>query len=172
MNPENQSNPVGFVQSVLQRAQTDNAFGAVMRRADNPNLCSAAWEYLVPYCNLSKESERLAFSLVGAAIAREKPQQDGFASFGKALRSLCKGDADALEREARRFRRVIACDTVEELFPVLRPMLQDLQSQGCAPLCYRDLLKDLLSWSERTRLRWTQDFYGKESLREKQEEAK
>ncbi len=169
MNPENQPNPTGFVQVVLQRVQADNAFGAMMRRADNPNLCSAAWEYLVPYCNLAKESERLAFSLVGAAIAREKPRQDGVASFGKALRSLCKGDADALEREARRFRRVLACETIEELFPVLRPMLQYLQSQGGAPLCYQQLLKDLLRWNESVRLRWTQDFYGKESLGEKEE---
>lgn len=152
----------GFVALTIRRANdpSDTAFQAVMRRADNPNQYSAAWEFLVPFCDIAIERQRLAFALVGAAIARAKPECDGSASIGQALRSICGADADALERESRRLRRLIACDTVEELIPVLRPILNYIQSKGGA-VGYERLLRELLFWGEDTRIRWTRDFFRK-----------
>lgn len=152
----------GFVSMTIRRVKdsSDTGFQAVMRRADNPNQCSGAWEFLVPFCDIAVERQRLAFALVGAAIARAKPDRDGSASVGKALRSICGADADAVERESRRLRRLIACDTTEELIPVLRPILNYIQSNG-GVIGYERLLRELLFWNEKTRIAWTRDFYRK-----------
>jgi len=156
-------NASGFVEYVIRRSgqKSDTAFPAVMRRADNPAQCSAAWEYLVPFCDLEDERQRLAFSLIGAAIAREKPEKDGSRGIGAVLKQICGADKDAVERESRRFRRLIGCDTVRELAAVLRPVLQYLQSKSAGSICYEQLLKDMLYWSEKVKIRWTCDFYGR-----------
>ena len=152
----------GFVAMTIRRTKdaSDTGFQAVMRRADNPHQCSAAWEFLVPFCDIANERQRLAFALVGAAIARAKPDRDGSASLGQALRNICGADADAVERESRRLRRLIACDTTEELIPVLRPILNYVQGNG-AVVGYERLLRELLFWNEKTRIAWTRDFYRK-----------
>ena len=171
---ETSGNYSGFVAMTIRRAKdpSETAFQAVLRRADNPNQCSAAWEFLVPYCDIAVERQRLAFALVGAAIARAKPESDGSASIGQALRSICGGDADAVEREGRRLRRLIACDTVFELIPVLRPVLRYLQSQGAA-IGYERLLRELIFWNEKTRIEWTRDFYRRSAdAAPEEEEAK
>ena len=104
MNNEKQSSSSAFVQYVINRCsnEKDTGFRAVMRRADNPNQCSAAWEYLVPFCDLASAHQRLSFALIGAAIAREKPEHDGTNGVGEALLKLCNGDKDAKKREGTR----------------------------------------------------------------------
>ncbi len=171
-NPRNVGNYLGFVATVVRRANdpADTAFQAVMRRADNPNQCSAAWEYLVPFCDIADERQRLCFALVGAAIAREKPAADGSGSIGTALRKICGADPEAQEREGRRLRRLIACDTVWELLPVLRPILGYIQSKG-GSVNYTDLLRELLFWNEKTRIAWTRDFFRRNADAEPGKEA-
>lgn len=163
MMSEERCNPSGFVEFVFRRSnqKDDTAFSAIMRRADNPTLCSTAWEYLVPFCNIENDHQRLAFALVGAAIAREKAETDGPDSLGTVFQKICQGDADAMERESRRFRRLIACGTMQELIPVLRPILKYLQGKLPAMICYDRLLKDLIFWNENIRIRWTREFYNK-----------
>ena len=178
MSQENQCNPAGFVDYVIKQVQdkNDTAFRAVMRRADNPNQCSAAWEYLVPFCDLSKDYQRLSFALVGAAIARKKPEKDGTQGLGAALRHICKDDAD-VNREARRLRRLLACNSALELIPVLRPIVQYIQSKDGTSIWYLQLLKDLLNWDsnprerERTKIEWTRQYYHRQSIPAKTGEA-
>ena len=162
----------GFVASVIRRSNdpAETAFTAVMRRADNPNQCSAAWEFLVPFCDIADERQRLCFALVGAAIAREKPAADGVGSVGSALRKICGADSEALERESRRLRRLIACDTVWELIPVLRPILRYIQSKG-GSVSYNKLLEELLFWNEKIRIAWTRDFFRRSADAEPEKEA-
>lgn len=152
----------GYVEYVIRRAKnkSDTAFRAVMRRAANPNLESAAWEYMVPFCDIGVDRIRHAFALVGAAIAAEAPETDGTVSIGRALRSMCKDD-DAVEREGRRLRRLLGCETTDELIGVLRPMVHYLQDNAVMKISYARLLQDLCYWGERTRIAWTKDFYLK-----------
>ena len=152
----------GYVEYVIRRAKnkSDTAFRAVMRRAANPNLESAAWEYMVPFCDIGVDRIRHAFALVGAAIASDAPESDGSASLGRALRSMCKDD-DAVEREGRRLRRLLGCETTDELIGVLRPMVHYLQDNAVMKISYARLLQDLCYWGERTRIAWTKDFYLK-----------
>jgi len=152
----------------------DTAYSAILRRADNPNECSAAWQYLVPFCDITDERQRICFELVGAAVARGKPEIDGKYSVGGALRiirqkngSACSDEDDG---ETRRFRRLIACVQVQQLIPVLRPVLRYIQGGHAQLLNYEDLLKDILYWNENVRISWTKDFYGQTDSAEGEQE--
>ena len=152
-------NPHGFVTSVIRRSTDETAFRAAMRRADNPATASFAWEYLVDWCDISKDRERLSFALIGAAVANALPQVDGEANLGELLRKCCSS-SDDVEREKRRFRRILSCDSTAELCNVLRPVLKYLQSNSKAPIGYARLLSDILYFNERVKLRWAESFFG------------
>ena len=163
----NTFNAVGFVDYVIRRVKnkSDTAFRAAMRRGSNPAMESAVWEYLIPYCDIGIDRIRHAFALVGAAIASDAPESDGAASVGRALRSICKNDDD-VDRESRRLRRLLSCETTDELVGVLRPMMHYIQDNAVSGLSYSRLLNDLCYWNEHTRIKWTQDFFYKQSTPE------
>ena len=74
-----------FVEYVLDRIKNDNAFGAALRRVDNTATESQSWEYLVHWCDLDNARERRSFAAIAAAIARVKPERDGYLGIGKAI---------------------------------------------------------------------------------------
>ena len=175
-NNANNFSPSGFVDNAIRRLNRrteqnlpDKAFRAVMRRAANPNLESAAWEYMIPFCDITVERNRKAFALVGAAIAAEAPETDGSASIGRALRSICKNEDD-IDREKRRLRRLLSCDTTVELVGVLNPMMHYIQENAQISLSYKKLLWDLLRWEqdEDVKINWTTDFFLKSSITEEE----
>lgn len=148
-----------FVGHVIAKIKVDLGYRAVMSHADNPNQESLAWEHLIAYCDIGKEDERKAYALVGAAIARNRPQHDGNLSIGSAFRYLVpNSDKKAEDREMTRLRRLLSCDSREELIQVVRPVLSYLSSRG-TPICYRKLLQDIRYWGENTKIRWAQDFF-------------
>lgn len=157
---ERQTRAKRFVAWALARAQNDSGFAARLRRADNPDTEYAALGLLCNFgVRVENDAERLAFATVGAALCRQKGQADGSNPLGKALRTA-SGDND----DSPRFRRLLACDTVEELCRVLRPMLALVASRD-GKLCHASLLEDILRFAHdegrrRVRLRWAQDFYG------------
>lgn len=154
---ENKPNPAGFSASVISRIKNDTAFRAVMSRAANPAFESAAWEYLIPYCSIENDFQRIPFALVASAIAGSRPEANGTDDIGTAFRKICRNQDDK-DREGKRFRRLISCDSVLELCPLLRPILSYLTVNG-ASLDYTKLLNDLLFWNQKTKLRWTVNFY-------------
>ena len=149
----------GFVAETIKRCSADNAYRAAMRRADNPDTAAMAWEYLVSWCDISKEYERLPFALIGAAIAREKTAANGTKNLGELFRACCKDENDT-EREKRRFRRIISCDSVAELCEVLRSTLMYFQGTVPGEIDYESLLKDILFFGERVKLKWAGSFFG------------
>ena len=152
-------NPAGFVAELIRRCGSDTAFRAAMRRADNPRTEVFAWPYLVKWCDISKDHERLPFALIGAAVAREDPEHDGKEDLGQLFRSCCS-DKDDMEREQHRFRRLIGCDNAIELCEVLRPVLRYLQGRVPGRIGYAVLLRDVLYYGEKVKLRWAGHFFG------------
>lgn len=168
MEEKTKWNSRGFVAMVIRRSAEDPAFRSAMRRADNPATASLAWEHLVAWCDIGKDWERLPFALIGAAIANELPSVDGETNLGGLLRKCCSS-ADDMEREKRRLRRVLSCDSIPELCVVLRTTLKYLQSNSSVKIGYAGLLSDILYFNERVKLRWAESFFGNK-IEEKEDE--
>ncbi len=151
-----------FVEYVLKRLDQDPAFGAALRRADNPATEYQSWEYLAPWCDLEKEWERRPYTVIAAALGRAKPTVDGRLGIGQAL-AVCFDDGNKSDSAKAKLRRLLACDTVAEACTILRPLLSLIDSKAVgAGLQYGQLLDDLLWFkADRTRARWASDFYGR-----------
>ena len=136
-----------FVNSMIKRIscdqkKRDTACHAALRRADNPQTASYAWSYLVPYCDILSERERLSFSTAAAALARECPSINGTANIGEALYGCCDTNDDR-DRELKRLCRLLSCDTVPELAAILR-----------------GTIKYILYWDKDKKMKWAKRFYG------------
>lgn len=152
-----------FVQFTLKRLQKDSAFGAALRRADNPSTEYQAWEYLSHWCDIDKPWELQPFATVGAALARAKPINDGSLRIGAAI-AACYSEGGApgnqTDTAKAKIRRLLACDTIDEICRILRPILSLITSRGIH-LWYSDLLDDLIHYSEYKKQKWAVDFYGR-----------
>lgn len=159
----------GFVGEAVSRSSRDSAYRAAMQRADNPDTAALSWEYLARWCDISNDHERLPFALVGAAIAREKPESNGSKNLGEVFRACCKNEDDT-EREQRRFRRLLSCDSNIELCEVLRSTLKYLQGKQPGQIDYIRLLQDILYFGDRVKLRWASGFYGQKAKNDEGDE--
>lgn len=154
-----QKRGIAFSEYVIDRLKKDTAFGAMLKRADNPATEYQAWEHLSRWCDLDKSWERKPFITVSAALARAKPQKEGHLGIGQSI-ALCYSDGNRDDSAKGKLRRLLACDTVDEACRVMRPLLRLIQSRGI-PVCYGELLDDLLWFNERQKLKWATDFYGR-----------
>lgn len=150
-----------FANFVIARVETDKAFGAALRRADNPDTEYQAWEYLSRWCEIEKDWERQPYALIAAALARAKPAADGHLGIGRALAG-CYDDGNNADSAKGKLRRLLACDNCEEACAVLRPLLSLIGSKNVR-LNYGQLLADLVYFGdgERKKLKWAADFYGR-----------
>ncbi|MGR3221420.1 MAG: type I-E CRISPR-associated protein Cse2/CasB [Candidatus Anammoxibacter sp.] len=148
-----------FIEYVLGRMKNDNAFGAALRRADNPATEYQSWEYLTDWCDLEKAWERRPFATIASAIAHVKPVADGSLGIGKAI-TACYEDGNKSDAAKSKLRRLLACDSIEEACVVLRPLLNLIASRG-ARLSYGQLLNELLWFGDRIKVKWAVDFYGR-----------
>ena len=151
-----------FVEYVLKRLNQDSAFGAALRRADNPATEYQSWEYLAGWCDLEKDWERHPYAVIAAALSHAKPPHDGGLGIGQAI-AACFDDGNKSDSAKAKLRRLLACDTVHEACTILRPLLSLIESKlAGSGLNYGQLLDDLLWFkAERTRARWASDFYGR-----------
>ena len=79
-----------FIDWILDNSQKDKGFSAKMRRADNPDQEYYALGILCGFdIDIEKESERLPYSVVGAALCRAQVESDGSLGLGEALR-ICE----------------------------------------------------------------------------------
>ncbi|MBI9096628.1 MAG: type I-E CRISPR-associated protein Cse2/CasB [Sphaerochaeta sp.] len=162
---------ISFVNYVIKQINNDKGkgFGAKLRKADHENTEYQSWEILSSWVNLEWESDRKAFALIGASLARSKPSEDGTLSIGEALRMVHVKDKDIGDIEksssALRLRRLLACKEKEELMDILKPVIRYIESKGSL-LHYGRLLDEILwfntdSSREKTRARWARDFFRK-----------
>lgn len=160
----------GFVDYIIRRCRTDTRVRAALRRANNPELEYQSWDVLADYkIDLDKAYERLPYLTVAAAIANANASANGNTRLGRAI-ARCFEDDHASESARRRMRRLLACDSTEELCRILRPELAMIQSKSGATLDYAQLLNDL-RWfhvdesRDRIKSRWAQDFYNKKPVK-------
>ena len=153
----------GFVEKVIARLRDDTAFRAAMTRADNPSTAAQAWRFLMELGNvdLENDQERQAFALIGAAMARERTESNGLQSLGRALQ-MCNAEPGKIDDSVeRRLRRILACDSRKELIPVLRQIIRYVQNCEKVSLDYERLLRDILYFNEKVKIRWASEYYGR-----------
>lgn len=157
--PKKHSRGATFVAFVLKRLTQDNAFGAALRRADNPATEYQSWEHLATWCDLDNTHERTCFATVAAGLARAKQSIDTPSSIGSAIaRSYADGNQD--DSAKRKLRRLLACDTSAEACQWVRPSLRLAESRGVR-INYSQLLDNLLYFGPKVKERWAMDFYGR-----------
>lgn len=149
-----------FVAYVIKRCAEDNGFAARLRRADNPDTEYQSYDIMISFgVDIEKDYERLPYALMGAALARSQEERDGTASLGKALRH-CFEDA---EQGDIRMRRLLACQSIDELCRILRPLLMLISSKSKQGICHARLLREMSFFNgnpQRTKLAWAKDYYG------------
>lgn len=146
-----------FVAFVLKRLAQDTAFGAALRRADNPATEYQSWEYLAAWCDLDDTPRRTCFATIAAGLAHAKVS--GPSCIGAVI-ARCYKDGNQDDSAKRRLRRLLACDTSTEACHWLRPLLRLAESRG-VQVNFARLLDDLLYFGPKVKERWAMDFYGK-----------
>lgn len=163
-----------FVTVVIQRCSQDKGLAARLRRADNPATEYQSWELLASMgVDLERDYERLPFVTVAAAIAKAKIEGNGSLTLGRAI-AACYEKGNESDQAKSRLRRLLACDDLEELVRILRPLLSLIQSKVSQPLDYIKLLNQLRFFAMRgqsIKIRWAQEFYGKPVITENTEDA-
>lgn len=172
MNLKQKVNPNNFVQSIIGRIKKDKACLAVFRRADNPSTEYQCWEYLAALnIDLGSSSERLPFATIAAAVAKEEPEENGSAGIGYAIAACYPEGKESLQAQAK-LRRLLACDTLEEICQILRSHFSLIRSKSRSKLDFSRLLQQLLVFSnnnQTVKSQWAKDFYGR-SAEEREEE--
>ncbi len=157
-----------FVEFIIQGclAEKNKAMGAALRRADNPATEYQSWEYLAKFgVDIDKDWQRLPYATIAANIAKAKPTGNGNTGIGRAI-ALCYADGKESDQAKARLRRLLSCDSVEEVCRILRPLFTLIVSKTDSNLDYAKLLEQLLKfhWDDsRQSIKacWAQDFYGR-----------
>lgn len=167
-----------FVQHVFDLRDKNKGMIARLKRANNPATEYQCWELLAKFnVNLEHDWKRLPYATIAAAIAHSKNETDGQIGIGKALylsymdekRTSSKQLEDNSPAKVK-LRRLLACDSTEEVCRILRPILSLVESRGSIPLNFDLLLKQLTRFhanQQGVKAEWAQDFYA---FHEKQKE--
>lgn len=160
--PAKASRGENFVSYAITRIHKDTGFAARLRRADNPATEYQSWELLAGFgVDLEFDWSRLPYCVVGAALAKAKPEADGSLKLGAAI-AACYDEGSQSDQAKAKLRRLLACSTTAEACQILRPLLALISSRGVR-LDFSQLLDDLLWFSgdsrDRIRTRWAQSFY-------------
>jgi CRISPR system Cascade subunit CasB len=151
-----------FITAAIELCQRDKGAAAHLRRADNPATEYQSWEYLAGWgVDLEKPWQRLPYTTLAAAIARAKPEHNGKLPLAQAI-AYCYDEGKQSDQARAKLRRLLACDTLEELCLILRASLRLIESRVSQPLDYLALLNDLVWYHhnpEAVRSRWAQQFY-------------
>jgi CRISPR system Cascade subunit CasB len=158
--PKKISRGNAFTAFVINRLAQDTAFGAALRRADNPATEYQSWEYLATWCDLDNVFERTCFATVAAGLAHAKQSTLSASSIGSVIAGCYRPDGNQDDSAKRKLRRLLACENSTEACLWVRPILRLAQSRG-VQVNFGRLLDDLLYFGPKVKERWAMDFYGK-----------
>jgi CRISPR type I-E-associated protein CasB/Cse2 len=119
-----------------------------------------AWPVIA---DLGGDIERPVYTTIAALYAMH-PEESNTPNFGATCRQIAlqeSGDVKLPESHERRFRRLIAADSAEQLGELLRAWIRLASSKGVA-VNYEQLFTDLRNWDWRgddIRVRWAAEFW-------------
>lgn len=178
-NKENTSmDEKNFVEYVFKRKKDDTGFAAKLRRCDNRDTEYYAYEILSKFIDMQKDSQRLPYALIGAAICKDNSTIDGEDNLGTSLAKCLKAKWDAENKWERmsekerddkirqgslRMRRLLDCDSIDEICLILRQIITYIQSNMPGSLSYSQLLADINGFdslnSNSIKRKWATQFF-------------
>lgn len=144
----------------LRRAGKDRGRLAALRRGltDNPRLHVDAWPVIA---GLGGDIAQPACIAI-AALYASHPEEAEARNFGETCRRIAQGAGqDIAESFERRFRRLLACDGVEDVIGQLRSWIRLAASKGVG-VNYEGLFADLWNWpwyADDIRVKWAKSFW-------------
>jgi CRISPR type I-E-associated protein CasB/Cse2 len=151
----------------------DRGMLAALRRGFSEATEQYAWPYLAPYCKMTDPKQRAIWLTVAAAAATLAPDglnQSGFGvgNLGATMRHLALGEDTAKDVEKKlasfeaRFRRLLTCQTVEELCKHLVGVIRAAAAKG-KKVNLKQLFWDLQKWENTTepikKVEWAQGYW-------------
>jgi CRISPR type I-E-associated protein CasB/Cse2 len=147
--------------AALRRAQSDRGKMASLRRAASPATERQAWPVIH---HLGEDIRNAAALTIGALFAQHPKEDDSVFSFGATCRRIATDNGrerEIPESFERRFRRLLACDSVADVTGQLKPWIRFAAAKGIG-VNYERLFNDLAYWeksSEEIRIRWAVGFW-------------
>ncbi|HAV1239641.1 TPA: type I-E CRISPR-associated protein Cse2/CasB [Salmonella enterica] len=167
INPVNEQD---FVQRLFNLFRANKQLAVQLSHADHPTKQERCRETLAGMgIALDDEAGYLPHVLITAAIARDKRKVNGVLALGEAI-TLCFSDGENSKQADVLLRQLLACDSVEQLFPPMRHLLLLIESRVNRTLNYQQLLDELLQFSadedgvQRVKERWAMQFYGRNDI--------
>ena len=163
---------LGKIQHAASPGREDRGMLAALRRGFSEATEQYAWPYLAPYCPMTDPKQRTIWLTVAAAKATLAPDGLdraglGVGNLGATMRHLAIGDGkqkadDALASFEARFRRLLTCQTVEELCKHLVGVIRAASAKS-KPVDLKKLFWDLQTWEDRSqrdvRVEWAQGYW-------------
>jgi CRISPR type I-E-associated protein CasB/Cse2 len=151
---------LGFVR------QEDRGALADLRHGFSPGTEYRAWPYLASVCNLTNDAQRHIWLTIAAGFATHRGSDARAGNMGNTLRKLATGQPGESKEKAlksfdARFRRLLTCDTPEELCERLRSVIRAAERKGIG-IDYERLFWDLQTWHKpesKVKLRWAQSYW-------------
>lgn len=157
--PKNRTRSETFI-AALRRVGKDRGKMAALRRAFSPRNRMDGWPVIA---DLGGDIERPVYVTLAALYATH-PVESAAQNFGATCRQIAlKDSADGKlpESHERRFRRLLAADSSEQLGGLLRAWIRLAASKGVG-VNYDQLFTDLWNWDWRAddiRVRWAAAFW-------------
>ncbi|MDD4914705.1 MAG: type I-E CRISPR-associated protein Cse2/CasB [Methylococcales bacterium] len=152
-----------FVEFTIRQCLADKGLVAALKRADNPATEFQSWAYLAGFSiALDNDKKRLPYAAIAAAIARAGSERNGRTGIGRAI-ALCYEEGNNSDQARIKLRRLLCCDTVEDVCGILRPLFGLIDSRVAISLDYVRLLSNLRYFetdSQAIKRQWAQDFYN------------
>lgn len=146
----------------LRKIQNDRGKMAALRRGLSEATKREAWPVIA---GLGEDIENRAAITVAALFAEHPVEAANARSLGQTCRSIATNNgqsSDIPDSFDKRFRRLIACDTAEEVAGQLSAWVRLAKSRGVG-MNYQELFNDLAYWhldADRKRVRWARDFWA------------
>lgn len=141
----------------------DRAALADLRHGIATAAAERAWPHIAPFCDLRDQSALDAFAVVGAGFALHGTTDPQAGNMGASLRRLAvegkNSPTDALNSFGARFRRLLTCNSTDEVCALLPGILRATARKGI-PVNYELLLHDLRTWDKDVKVRWAQSYWG------------
>jgi len=152
----------------LSKLKDDRGIMADLKRGFSETTEHRAYPHIAIWCDITNNRERKIFLLIAAGFAVHKKSVT-FGNMGTVLKKIAVGDGrgnDGLKTFEARFRRLISCDTAEEVCERLPGIIKIAEKKGIA-VNFVQLFNDLQYWNNNKKIQWAAEYW---SSKKKEEE--